>query len=163
MEEASHLDFHQVTLEKLPVTTLYLSKNIESITDEKFVEVISEFVNELNESHLDTGYPIGSITKREQILKGKFANYSYLYMEQPNPKEGYPYFQIAEGDYLIGYHIGDEKTISTTYERLFSEMKRLNWSLGDYVFEEYVYDTIVENDKEQFVTKIKIQVHQNHE
>ena len=55
IEKASHLDFHQVTLEQLPEATLYLSRNIENITEEEFVEVVSDFLNELNESHLDTG------------------------------------------------------------------------------------------------------------
>jgi DNA-binding transcriptional MerR regulator len=158
MEEASHLDFHQVTLEQLPEATLYLSKNIENITEEEFVEVVSDFINELNESHLDTGYPIGVITKRDQVLKGEFTNYSYIYMEQPNPKEGHPYFKSVKGDFIIGYHIGDENTIHDTYNRLFLEMDRLNVTIGEYVFEEYIYDSVVKNQKEHYVTKIMIQV-----
>ncbi|MEH7347115.1 MerR family transcriptional regulator, partial [Bacillus sp. JJ1532] len=161
MEEASHLDFHQITLEHLPEATLYLSRNIESITNEEFVEVISEFIGELNELQLDTGYPIGGITKREQVLKGEFSKYSYLYIEQPQPKEGYPYFQAVKGDFLIGYHIGDDKKIHNTYKRLISEIERLDLALGDYVFEEYIYDTVVKNQKEHFVTKIMIQVIEN--
>jgi DNA-binding transcriptional MerR regulator len=158
MEEASHLDFHQVTLEQLPEATLYLSKNIENITEEEFVEVVSDFINELNVSHLDTGYPIGVITKRDQVLKGEFTNYSYIYMEQPNPKEGHPYFKSVKGDFIIGYHIGDENTIHDTYKRLFLEMDRLNVTIGEYVFEEYIYDSVVKNHKEHYVTKIMIQV-----
>lgn len=161
MEEASHLDFQQMTLKQLPEATLYLSRNIENITDEEFVEVISDFINELNISQLDSGYPIGGITKREHVMKGEFSNYSYLYIEQPHPKVGYPYFQAVKGDFLIGYHIGDEKTLHKTYKRLFSEMERLNLALGEYVFEEYIYDTVVMNYKEHYVTKIMIQVEQN--
>jgi len=160
MEEALQLDLNEVKLEKLPDATLYLSRNIENIHADEFVEVVSDFINELDELQLDTGYPIGVITKREQILKGEFTNYSYLYIEQPNPKEGYPYFKSLKGEFLSGYHIGDEKTIHKTYKRLFTEMDRLNLSLGDYVFEEYIYDTVVMNHKEQFVTKILIQVNQ---
>lgn len=158
MEDATQINFDQITLEHLPEATLYLSRNIENISDEEFVEVISEFIDELNESQLDTGYPIGGITKREQVLKGEFSKYSYLYMEQPNPKEGYPYFQAVKGDFLIGYHIGDDKTIHKTYKRLLSEMERLNLTLGDHVFEEYVYDTVVTNQKEEYVTKIMVEV-----
>lgn len=158
MEEAANLAFNEITLEQLPEATLYLSRKIENITDEEFVEVISDFIEELSESHLDSGYPIGSITEREQVLKGEFSNYSYLYIEQPTPKEGHPYFRAVKGDFLIGYHVGDESTIGTTYKRLFSEMERLNLALGDYVFEELVYDSVVQNHTENYVTKIMIQV-----
>lgn len=158
MEEASHLDFNRITLQRLPEATLYLSRNIQNISDEEFLEVISHFINELQISQLDSGYPIGSITKREQVLKGEYANYSYLYIEQPNPKEGHPYFRAVKGDFLIGYHVGSEKTIGDTYKRLFSEMKRLGLTLGEHVFEEYIYDTVVRNDKEHYVTKIMMEV-----
>lgn len=158
MEEAAHLDFNKITLQQLPEATLYLSKNIQNISHEEFDEVVSDFINELNISHLDSGYPIGSITKREHVLKGEFSNYSFLYIEQPNPKGGYPYFQAVKGTFLIGYHTGDIKTISKTYKRLLSELERLNLTLGDYVFEEFIYDTVVKNHKEDFVTKIMMQV-----
>lgn len=158
MEEASHLDFNRITLQRLPEATLYLSRNIQNISDEEFLEVISDFINELQISQLDSGYPIGSITKREQVLKGEYANYSYLYIEQPNPKEGHPYFRAVKGDFLIGYHVGSEKTIGDTYKRLFLEMERLGLTLGEHVFEEYIYDTVVRNDKEHYVTKIMMEV-----
>ncbi|MDN4494404.1 MerR family transcriptional regulator [Ureibacillus aquaedulcis] len=158
MEEASNIPFNRITLEQLPEATLYLSRKIENITDEEFVEVISDFIEELSVSYLDSGYPIGSITEREQVLKGEYSNYSYLYIEQPTPKEGHPYFKAVKGDFLIGYHLGDENTIGTTYTRLFTEMERLNLALGDYVFEELVYDSVVQNQSEHYVTKIMMQV-----
>ncbi|PAE24912.1 MULTISPECIES: MerR family transcriptional regulator [Bacillaceae] len=158
MEEASHLNFNRITLQRLPEATLYLSRNIQNISDEEFLEVISDFINELQISQLDSGYPIGSITKREQVLKREYANYSYLYIEQPNPKEGHPYFRAVKGDFLIGYHVGSEKTIGDTYKRFFSEMERLDLTLGEHVFEEYIYDTVVRNDKEHYVTKIMMEV-----
>jgi DNA-binding transcriptional MerR regulator len=158
MEEASTLDFNKIELKTFPEATLYLSRNIENISDEEFGAVVSDFIKELNEYHLDTGYPIGVIRKREHVQVGGFSNYSYLYIEQPNPKEGFPYFQAVKGDFLIGYHIGDDKAIQHTYQRLFSELDRLHLSIGDYVYEEYIYDTVVKNQKEEYVTKIMIQV-----
>ncbi|SFB11207.1 hypothetical protein SAMN04488072_10774 [Lentibacillus halodurans] len=87
------------------------------------------------ESQLDTDYHIGNLTKREQIQKGEFTNYSHLYMLQPNSNKGYPYFKTEEGYFLIGHHKGDEKTSHSTYKRLFAEMAQLQVSLGDYILE----------------------------
>ncbi|MDQ0300587.1 DNA-binding transcriptional MerR regulator [Salibacterium salarium] len=159
MQKASDLNFSNITLEKLPEQTFYLSENIENITDDTFFEVLAGFIDELYESYLDTGNPIGSITKREQILKGEFTNYSHLYMLQRNPKKGRPYFKMGEGYFLIGYHVGAENTSHSTYERLLSEMERLNVRLGDYVLEEFIYDNVVQNSEDQYVIKIMIQVH----
>lgn len=158
MELASQLDFHQISLDQHTEATLYLSKNIKNISDEEFVKVVSEFIEELYVSFLDTGFPIGGITKKEQVLKGEYTNYSYLYMEQPNPREGYPYMKTMNGYFLTGYHIGEEKTIHETYVRLFSEMSRLNLSLGDYVYEEYIYDAVVKYREEDYITRIMMEV-----
>ncbi|KAF6617132.1 DNA-binding transcriptional MerR regulator [Paenibacillus jamilae] len=158
MEEALRLDFHQISLEEHAEATLYLSKNIKNISEEDFVRVVSEFVDELYVSFLDTGYPIGGITKKEQVLKGEHTNYSYLYIKQPNPREDYPYLKTKKGYFLTGYHIGEEKSIHETYDRLFSEIDRLNLSLGDYVFEEYIYDAVVKYREKDYITKIMMEV-----
>lgn len=158
MEEALRLDFHQISLEEHAEATLYLSKNIKNISEEDFVRVVSEFVDELYVSFLDTGYPIGGITKKEQVLKGEYTNYSYLYIKQPNPREDYPYLKTKKGYFLTGYHIGEEKSIHETYDRLFSEMDRLNLSLGDYVYEEYIYDAVVKYREKDYITKIMMEV-----
>ncbi|SFL54011.1 DNA-binding transcriptional regulator, MerR family [Gracilibacillus orientalis] len=158
MNNAANLDFDQVTVERLPEQTFYLSKNIENITDEVFFEVLSDFLDELYKLHIDTGHPIGGLTKREQMLKGEFTNYSYLYIKQPHPKEDNPHFTTVQGDFLIGYHVGEAKEIPHTYERLLLELDQLNLDIGEYALEEYIYDTVVKDNEEQYVTKIMIHV-----
>ncbi|MGP4042493.1 MerR family transcriptional regulator [Gracilibacillus sp. D59] len=158
MNTASNLNFDQVKVERLPEQTFYLSKNIENITDEEFFGVFSDFLDELYKYHLDTGHPIGGLTKREQMLKGEFTNYSYLYIKQPHPTKDNPYFKTVQGDFLIGYHVGEDKKIHHTYERLLSELDRLNLDMGNYALEEYIYDTVVKDSEEQYVTKIMIHV-----
>lgn len=157
-EEAIALDFEEITVQHMPDATLYLSNNVFDTSEQQFVEAVSDFIDELYRSHLDTGYPIGAITKREQILKGDYDNYSYLYMEQPNPQAGHPYFKAIEGDFIVGYHVGDEKSIGQTYKRLLKYMEDKGYSLGQYVFEEYIYDAIVKNSEEEYVSKIMIEI-----
>lgn len=79
-EEALHLHFDDITIEYFPEATLYLSKNIENSTEEQFVKAVADFIEELDRSQLDTGYPIGGMTTREQVLAGNYDNYSYLYI-----------------------------------------------------------------------------------
>lgn len=158
MEEAEYIDFNQITMKSFSASTLYLSENIKDISDEEFVKVVSNFINELYISKHDTGYPIGGMTLREEVLKGEYTNYSYLYMEQPFPKKGFPYFQTIQGDFLIGYHIGLEETIEETYKRLFAKMNYLDLQIGEYIFEEYVYDTVVKDCERDYVTKILLHV-----
>ncbi|UPO90174.1 MerR family transcriptional regulator [Niallia sp. Man26] len=158
MEQASSLNFEQISLEQISAANLYLSRNIKDIPDEEFVEAVSDFITELYVKELDTGYPIGGMTMREEVLKGEYTNYNYLYMEQPKQKDSYTFHPSLKGYYLIGYHIGLEKDIDKTYTRIFAEMNRLNLTLGEYVFEEYIYDNVVKNREEEYITKIMVHV-----
>ncbi len=159
MEDAARLDFRQITLEQLPESTLYLSRNIENVSDEQFVEAFSDFIDELHAANLDTGHPIGGLTMREQAAKGEFTNYSHLYIEQPKPKAGYPYFKMEQGSYLVGYHVGSDRTVREAYDRLLAKMEELHLTLGSFVMEEYVYDMVVGQSEEHYVTKIMMHVH----
>ncbi|MCL1697230.1 MerR family transcriptional regulator [Lysinibacillus sp. BPa_S21] len=155
---ALNLDFDSITIEHLPEATLYLSKNIEDSTEEQFTHAVSDFIDELDRSQLDTGYPIGGMTRREQVLAGNYDNYSYLYIEQPHPQEGHPYFRAIEGDFIVGYHIGTSATLGESYERLFKVMREKGFELGQYVYEEYIYDAVIKNREEDYVTKIMIEI-----
>ncbi len=155
---ALNLDFDSITIEHLPEATLYLSKNIEDSTEEQFTHAVSDFIDELDRSQLDTGYPIGGMTRREQVLAGNYDNYSYLYIEQPHPREGHPYFRAIEGDFIVGYHIGTSATLGESYKRLFKVMREKGFELGQYVYEEYIYDAVIKNREEDYVTKIMIEI-----
>ncbi len=157
-EEALHLDFDRITIQHFPEEILYLSENIEDCTEEQFVGAVSDFIDELDRSQLDTGYPIGAITKREHVLSGDYDNYSYLYMEQPFPREGHSYFKTIEGDCIIGYHVGPSSSIGQTYDRLFNFMDAHHYRLGQYVYEEYVYDAVIRNCEQEYVTKIMVEI-----
>ncbi|MGG2083628.1 MerR family transcriptional regulator [Lysinibacillus pakistanensis] len=157
-QEALHLDFDSITIEHLPEATLYLSRNIEDSTEEQFVKAVSDFIDELDRSQLDTGYPIGGITRREQVLAGNYDNYSYLYIEQPHPQEGHPYFKAIEGDFIVGYHVGTSATLGESYKRLFKVMSEKGFELGQYVYEEYIYDAVIKNREEEYVTKIMVEI-----
>ncbi len=157
-EEALHLDFDSITIQHFPEEILYLSENIEDTSEEQFVEAVSDFIDELYRSQLDTGYPIGAITKREQVLSGNYDNYSFLYMEQPFPRKGHSYFKTLEGEVIIGYHVGTASSIEQTYKRLFSYMDEHHYRLGQYVYEEYVYDAFIRNNEAEYVTKIMLEV-----
>ncbi|MCY9548351.1 MerR family transcriptional regulator [Lysinibacillus xylanilyticus] len=157
-EEALHLDFDSITIEHLPEATLYLSKNIEDSKEEQFTKAVSDFIDELDRFQLDTGYPIGGITRREQVLAGNYDNYSFLYIEQPHLREGHPYFKAIAGDFIVGYHVGNSTTLGESYERLFKVMREKGFELGEYVYEEYIYDAVIKNREEDYVTKIMIEI-----
>lgn len=157
-KEAIQLDFNAITIEHLPPQNFYLSKNIENTTEEQFVEAISDFIADLNRSKLDTGHPIGAIIKRKEIISGNTDNYSYLYIKQPVPQKGHELFTTIGGKHLIAYHIGDAPSIKKTYEKILVYLNEHNYEIAQYAYEEYVYDAVIHNSEQEYVTKIVIEI-----
>ena len=156
LEEAATVEVGHILFQQLPESYLYLSSTIKDVTDEEFAKLVTQFINELHQQDLDTGFQIGGLTKREQLIVKDYTNYSYLYIKQPQQQE--PYLKIAAGMYAIAYHVGTEDTISDTYEQLLTEITQQNYDIGDYVMEEYIYDGVVKNNEEDYITKIVVQL-----
>ncbi|MFD2132263.1 MerR family transcriptional regulator [Pseudogracilibacillus auburnensis] len=159
IENASEIDFNKITIKHCPKRILYLSKQIKNTTEKQFVEAVSDFIDELYRSKLDTGHPIGAIVNKGQMETGEIENYSYLYMEQPAPIFDLPYFVTKACDYCIGYHFGEVKHISKTYKKMFDYMGKHNYILGEFAYEEYVYDAVIRDDESNYIMKILIEVH----
>lgn len=157
-KEAIELDFDSITIQDYPMKTFYLSKNIEHANEEEFIEVVSDFIWELNHSKLDTGHPIGAIIKKEQIVTGNVNNYSYLYIEQPLLLKEQTHFTTVGGLCLVAYHVGDPYDIKQTYEKIFNFMDEINLEIGEHAYEEYVYDAVISDGQQDYVTKIVVEL-----
>ncbi|MEO4052542.1 MerR family transcriptional regulator [Solibacillus sp. CAU 1738] len=152
------LDFSKIEVVHYPESHLYLSNNIQDCNEQDFFKEISDFIDILHRSKLDTGYPIGSITNKQQVLAGNYTNYTYLYMKQPNPIEQRQYFHVDEGDFVVGYHVGSEEKIADTYEKMLAFIDAQQLTMRHYIYEEYIYDAVVKDYEKEYVTKIMIEV-----
>lgn len=159
VQEATTLSFDDMTIAYCAARTLYLSNPLKNTTEEQFITEVSDFIDNLYETKLDTGLPIGAVIKKEQLLNGQVENYAHLYMEQPHSHRGDEFFQTNEGYYVIGYHVGVWERSSETYEKLFQYIKDHQYTIGNYAYEEYVYDAVLKNEEADYVTKIMIEVH----
>lgn len=159
VQEATTLSFNDISTLYCSARTLYLSNPLKNTTEEQFVTEVSDFIDNLYETKLDTGLPIGAVIKREQLLSGQVENYAHLYMEQPHLQNHDDFFQMKEGYYVVGYHIGLWEQIRETYKKLYHYIEANHYTIGYYAYEEYVYDAVLKNAETDYVTKIMIEVH----
>ena len=157
-ERALTIDYSQITLQELEEEHLFLSSSILDCSDKGFLKSVSTFIEFIKDNQLDLGYPIGAIISKEQVEKGDYENYSYLYtrMEQLAP-------QIAcyvkpKGLYVVAYHKGSEEFIHQTFEKMLSFIRKNELVLTNYTYEEYVLDEIAVNGSEDYVTEIMMHV-----
>src|SRR5699024_5045741 len=85
-----------------------------------------------------------------EILNKQYNQYSYLYVEIPSNKSDYTNTITLNGQYLVGYHVGLDQTIYETYQKMFNKIEELNLEIGQYVFEEYVFDSVIKNNEKEY-------------
>jgi len=156
-KDAETIDFSSLTLMELQDEKLYVGNPLHNTTDEEFALAVSNFMKEIHEKKLDTGYPIGVVTNKEDLLQRKYTNFSQLYIKQVHEVHDEK-IRVISGSFLVGYHVGSDATIHETFERMITEMNRLNRSMGDFALGEYIFDSLMKESEEDYVTKIMLHV-----
>lgn len=160
-KQAEAIDFSSISIIELKDEKIYLGDSIEHNTEEEFARGVSNFIKEINEKKLDTGHPIGVVVNREDLLQNKYTNYSKLYIKQLNNVYQDEKIHTISGTFLVGYHVGSDVTIHQTFELIIEEMKRLNFTIGDFALEEYIFDSLTKDKVDDYVTRILLHVNKN--
>lgn len=79
-------------------------------------------------------------------------------MNIPNSKKHYKNTVTLKGKYLVGYYIGIDEHVEEAYNKMLNKIDELNLTMGDYVYEEYVFDSVIKNNENEYITKIMIEV-----
>lgn len=158
IKEAIQTPFDDITLQEIEETTFYISDNIANASELDFLISINQFIEELKSHGLFSSQPIGIISNMKDILNGEYNNYSYLYVKIPNSKNHYTNTITLKGQYLIGYHLGLDKNIEVTYSKMIQKIEEMNLKIGKYVYEEFVFDSVIKNNENEYITKIMIEV-----
>ncbi|GGI39489.1 MerR family transcriptional regulator [Mammaliicoccus stepanovicii] len=158
IREARQIAFDQISIQYIEDTTFYISDNINNVSELDFLISVNQFVDELKSHALFSSQPIGVVSNRQEILNHDFYNYSYLYVKIPNNKNHFKNTITLNGRYVIGYHFGADDNINQTYEKMLHLIESQHYTIGHYIFEEYVYDSVIKNNQHEFITKIMIEI-----
>lgn len=160
-KKACNMDYSKISIEYLDEEYLVLSKSIENVSHKEYLKIISEHMNYCNISNLNSGYSIGAMINKENILAGVKDNYSYLYTKLSS-KENLPYlFTKPKGIYCIAFHQGDYREIDSTYKRILKFLKNLNLEISRYAFEEFILDETSVKGYENYVTQVFVELSSN--
>ncbi|WP_239745661.1 MerR family transcriptional regulator [Mammaliicoccus sp. F-M27] len=158
IKEAIQTPFDEISLHNIEETTFYISDNIANASELDFLISINHFIEELKAHALFSSQPIGVISNKNEILNQKYHNYSYLYVKIPNAKNDYTNTITLKGQYLIGYHLGLDTNIEETYLKMLQKIEEMHLTIGQYIFEEFVFDSVIKNNENEYITKIMIEI-----
>lgn len=155
-ESSFGYDYSAVELVELEEETLYISGGVLGASDRQFVNAISSFLKEVHSNGYETGYPIGAMVGREQLLAKDFYNYNYLFMKIKEGIHGVEYFIKPKGLYITAYQIGMKFEEAYKAITAFAEENELEFC--GYSYEEYVLDEFMANGKSNQVTRVQVHV-----
>lgn len=98
------IDYFKIILEVLKEEKLVLSKLIENFSYKDFLKVVLEYMDYCNEYKLILGYFISLMINRNNIFKGVFDNYFYIYIKlEINSKIKFIFIRL-KGLYVVVYY-----------------------------------------------------------
>lgn len=143
-------DIHLETCEEIP---LFLSEDLENTTDRSFATFMQQYVSFSKEHRVTMQEFVGNIITIDNIRKGDYLNFSYLFM-YTDKKQHATLDKRRKGVYLAACHYGPYEDIPKTYEKMLAYALQQSIPLGKYAYEEYVIADIAQKDADGYITKL---------
>lgn len=121
-----------------------------------FSEAWRTHIQRCTEKGINVGYPDGTMVCVEDIMKGNYLKYAYIFTKTNRPVQGIQFFEKPKGIYLAAYHKGPYELTGDTYQKMIAYAKEHNIKLNGYSFEEGMLDELVVLSSEDLLTKISI-------
>lgn len=158
-EEACKIHSSKISLEYFPEEYLVLSNSIENISHKDFFKILSDHMNYCTLNNLNSGYSIGAMISKENVLKGVAAkNYSHLYTKLGSNNDVSFTFTKPKGLYCVAYHQGDYNFIDKTYKKILEFLDTSNLTMGKYSYEEFLLDEVAVKGYDNYLTQILLEV-----
>lgn len=103
-------------------------------------------------------YEIGTIVCRENLEKGDFLSFSQAFVSLERPCKDNSFWEKPAGIYAQAYHQGRYQDTGKTYRRLLREAKEAGYRVAGPSYEYCLFDRLITNTPEAYVTKLQIQV-----
>ena len=154
--DALNANYDEIKVTYLKETKLLLSANLENTTSKGFADFMNDYTSFIENNHIITGEFVGVMMNVENIRKNQLSNYSYLFTTTNNLSE--QIFVKKGGNYLCGYHHGSYDVLRDSYQRILDYAELHKIKLGKYAFEEYIIFDICEASKDEYLTRITIEI-----
>lgn len=154
--DALNANYDEIKVTYLKETKLLLSANLENTTSKGFADFMNDYTSFIENNHIITGEFVGVMMNVENIRKNQLSNYSYLFTTTNNLSE--QIFVKKGGNYLCGYHHGSYDGLRDSYQRILDYAELHKIKLGKYAFEEYIIFDICEASKDEYLTRITIEI-----
>ncbi|MFM9277603.1 MerR family transcriptional regulator [Paenibacillus jiagnxiensis] len=151
-------DIDRIILEEQEEETIICSGLFTEDSSNDYWKWLWAFYNfEANMSSQGTSFA-GIMQAKEKILSGNYNDSSYFFVKITN-KQDRPNIRIKpKGLYAVGYHRGGYGSMGEAYERMLAFLERNHLQMGSFAYEEYLIGEDTARSKEDYVTKITMEV-----
>ena len=136
----------------------YIASHADAADDFSLALKIGELIDYCEKLGFKSTHNIGYLHSRAQIEKGIYDDYRNIYLILDAPPSKIRYRLKPGGRYLFVYHKGHWKTIGDSYDRLFSYARENKLTLGDFFYEDSLFDELTMYGYDNYITQISVQL-----
>lgn len=150
-------DFSHISIQYEPQRYLIQSE-VEILDDRVWAQKIGELFDYCTKNGVKSPYPIGYRQNADDIRKGIFDNYHVFYEMLDQEPVKLEYSVKPEGNYLVAYHRGEWRNLGDTYRKILEFAVEKNIELEKYFYEDYLLDSFVVKEEEDYITKVTCRI-----
>ncbi|PTI40182.1 hypothetical protein BU056_07960 [Staphylococcus succinus] len=154
LKASSEADFSTIKIVELPPTYYLISEDLSQTNIKSSSQLLMNFIKK---HHLDFGYPIGVIIRKEDI-KNENNDYLANFYTQIENNRYDPHLVRRAGQYVIAYHEGHDDLLYQTHRKIDAFLQKTGYKIVGDSFEEYAVDEISTDGPDKYVTKISMEV-----
>lgn len=157
IQEALTIETNKITVETEPERYLIQSK--EDFTDgRRGAQAIGDLMDYCNKHEVKSPYSIGYRQNKTDIEDGIYNNYHVFYEMVDHKPQKINYQIKPQGRYLVAYHKGRWQNLGVTYEKILKYADKNGIELGEYFYEDSLFDVLTMADEEEYIIKITCQM-----
>lgn len=155
-EKGIHVDDQQIFLEEQEEEYLILSDLLYEISTKDSIQWMHEFKRFEDQVTSESTSFVGTMLSREDILNRNYFHNIYFFAR--TTKRSDATFIKPKALYLIAFHRGSYKTIGDTYERIKGYCIQNSFQIGDFSFEDSLFDNVSQKEEDGYLMQISIAV-----
>lgn len=121
------------------------------------IKGVTELVNKNERENIISGFPIGAIVCKEDILNGNYFNISKLIVKV-SKNDKFNFLKKEEGLYVVINHSGPYEETKESYKKLLGFILENGYEICSDSYEEGLLDYLSTRNEKEFLTKISVRI-----
>ena len=150
-------DFSRIQIRHYP-ERYYLIRQIDGTSEKDYMSKTNALILDFKNTEQRSDYEVAYLQYEKNLSRKIYNAYDNVILLLEQKPEHMAYQVMPEGDYLIGFHVGNWRNMGEAYERMEQYRKQHRIQTESVYMERDLVDQLAAQHAEEYVTEIAVRI-----